>query len=251
MSTPAPVLEVDGVVFRRGDTTILDGISLTIGRGETLVLLGRSGGGKSTLLKLANALLRPDAGEVRVEGVATTAWDPIRLRRRTGYVLQDAGLFPHFTVARNVGLVPSLEGWPAEKIAARTKELLDLVGLPPDVAERLPAALSGGQRQRVGVARALAADPPLLLCDEPFGALDPLTRASMQREFVRLQRSLGKSALFVTHDLREAMLVGTHIALLDEGRIVAHDTPQGFLRATHPLARAFHETLAVPGAEPA
>ena len=241
-----PVLELDQVVFRRDEATILDGVSLALAPGETVALLGRSGGGKSTLLQLANALLWPAAGEVRVEGKSTLAWDAFALRRRTGFVLQEGGLFPHFTVARNIGLVPSLEGWAADRIQARVAELLALVALDPALASRFPAQLSGGQRQRVGVARALAADPPLLLCDEPFGALDPLTRAALQQEFVRLQRSLGKSALFVTHDLREALVVADRIALLDAGRLAVLATPRDFLQATHPLAVAFRDALALP-----
>lgn len=243
-----PILELEQVVFRRGAATVLDGVSLQLRAGETVALLGRSGGGKSTLLQLVSALLWPSAGVVRVAGQSTRDWDVIRLRRRTGYVLQEGGLFPHFTVARNIALVPSLERWAPERMQARVAELMALVGLEPGLADRFPAQLSGGQRQRVGVARALAADPPLLLCDEPFGALDPLTRAALQREFVRLQRSLGKSALFVTHDLREALVVADRIALLDEGRLAVLDTPAGFLSAAHPLAQAYRDSLALPEA---
>jgi osmoprotectant transport system ATP-binding protein len=247
-ASPPPVLELDRVVFRRGAATILAGVSLTLARGESLALLGRSGGGKTTLLRLANALLQPNEGEVRVEGQSTATWDPIRLRRRTGYMLQEGGLFPHFTVAENIGLVPSLEGWEKARIARRVTELMELVGLPAALADRFPGELSGGQRQRVGVARALAIEPPLLLCDEPFGALDLLTRAALQRELVTLQRTLARqgaptSVLLVTHDLHEALVVGDRIALLEEGRIAVVATPEEFLRATHPLARAFVETL--------
>ena len=174
----------------------------------------------------------------------TREWDPIGLRRRAGYVIQEAGLFPHFTVERNVALVPTLEGWPEERVRERVGELLRLVGLEPEkFAARFPAELSGGQRQRVGVARALAADPPLLLMDEPFGALDPLTRASLQREFAALQARLGKTVVFVTHDVREALLLGTRVALMRSGRIVLLDTPEGFLRSDEPHARAYRETL--------
>jgi osmoprotectant transport system ATP-binding protein len=229
---------------------VLDGVTLALARGEIVALLGRSGGGKSTLLQLASALLRPDAGEVRFEGRPTGAWDPFQLRRRLGFMLQEGGLFPHFTVARNIALVPSLEGWPQARQRERVRALMALVGLPLELEERLPAQLSGGQRQRVGVARALAADPPVLLCDEPFGALDPLTRAALQREFVGLQRRLGKSALFVTHDLREALIVADRIALLDQGRLAVLAPPQGFLASAHPLAVAFQDSLAVPLAEP-
>lgn len=229
---------------------ILSGISLGVHPGETLVLLGRSGSGKTTLLKLINRLLLPSAGLVLVEGRATIEWDPIRLRRHLGYVIQDAGLFPHFTVAENIALVPTLEKWDAARTAARVEEMLQLVGLDPrEFAHRRPRELSGGQRQRVGVARALAADPPILLMDEPFGALDPVTRAELQREFSALARRLGKTIVFVTHDLREALLLASHIVLLQAGRIVATAPPQEFLRLEHPEVRAFTASLDVaPGA---
>jgi osmoprotectant transport system ATP-binding protein len=231
---------------------IVSGISLEIPEGETLVLLGRSGSGKTTLLRLINGLLLPTKGEIFVQDRSTADWDPIRLRRGIGYVIQDAGLFPHFTVAENVGLVPSLEKWDRSRIAARVSELLTLVGLDPgEYAHRRPSKLSGGQRQRVGVARALAADPPILLMDEPFGALDPVTRAELQREFSALARRLGKTIVFVTHDLREALLLATRIVLLESGRIVATATPQEFLRLDHPEVRAFTSSLgSAPGFQP-
>jgi len=217
--------------------------------GETLVLLGESGCGKTTTLRLVNRLLTPTAGQVMVEDRATTEWDVIRLRRRTGYVIQEAGLFPHFTVAENVALVPSLENWSKDKIAARIAELLALVGLEPArFADRFPSELSGGQRQRVGVARALAADPPLLLMDEPFGALDPLTRSTLQKEFAELKARLGKTVIFVTHDVREALMLGSRIALMDKGRIVLLETPEGFASSDNELARAYLETLSEPPA---
>ena len=226
---------------------IIDGLSFEVRRGETLVLLGESGCGKTTTLRLVNRLLTPTEGEVSVEGTPTTEWDAIRLRRRTGYVIQDAGLFPHFTVAENVALVPSLEGWPRDRIDRRTKELLDLVGLDPGrFSDRYPRELSGGQRQRVGVARALAADPPLLLMDEPFGALDPLTRASLQKEFAELKSRLGKTVIFVTHDVREALMLGSRIALMDEGKIVLFETPEQFRKSENELACAYLETLSEP-----
>ncbi len=219
--------------------TLLHHLSLKMQSGELLVLLGRSGSGKTTTLKLVNRLLEPSAGEVLVEGRASTTWDPIQLRRRIGYAIQEVGLFPHFTVERNVGLVPALESWPRPRIQERVRELLQLVGLEPSIAARHPRQLSGGQRQRVGVARALAADPPILLMDEPFGALDALTRAELQREFLALQRRLRKTTVFVTHDLREALLLGSRIALLEAGCLVAAYTPEEFLRAQEPLAAAY------------
>ncbi|HTM87075.1 MAG TPA: ATP-binding cassette domain-containing protein [Terriglobales bacterium] len=219
--------------------TLLQGLNLGVRRGELLVLLGRSGSGKTTTLKLVNRLLDPTSGQVLVEGRASTKWDAIQLRRHIGYAIQEVGLFPHFTVERNIGLVPSLEGWPRERIQQRVRELLQLVGLEPQVAARHPRQLSGGQRQRVGVARALAADPPILLMDEPFGALDALTRAELQREFLSLQQRLRKTTIFVTHDLREALLLGSRIALLEAGRLLATYTPEEFLRAKEPLAAAY------------
>jgi osmoprotectant transport system ATP-binding protein len=219
---------------------IVSNVSLTVLRGETLVLLGRSGSGKTTLLRLINRMLVPTQGKVFVEGCATTDADPIHLRRGIGYVIQEAGLFPHFTIAENVGLVPSLEKWDPTRIAARVEELLQLVGLDPaEFSARHPRELSGGQRQRVGVARALAADPPILLMDEPFGALDPVTRAELQREFSALARRLNKTIVFVTHDIREALLLGQRIALLQAGRLVALGSPQDFLHLDHPEAHAF------------
>jgi osmoprotectant transport system ATP-binding protein len=240
-----PLVEFREVSFAVGDgRPIIDRLSLRVERGETLVLLGESGCGKTTTLRLVNRLLSPTSGEVRVEGKSTNEWDVIRLRRRTGYVIQEAGLFPHFTVAENVALVPNLESWDEARVKERVDELLSLVGLnAAQFADRYPRELSGGQRQRVGVARALAADPPLLLMDEPFGALDPLTRTSLQKEFVELKSRLGKTAIFVTHDVREALLVGSRIALMDAGRIVLLETPKGFVQSTAPQARAYLETL--------
>ena len=229
---------------------IVAGISLAISHGETLVLLGRSGSGKTTLLKLVNRLQLPTNGRVFVQGRSTAEWDPIRLRRGIGYVIQEAGLFPHFTVAQNVALVPTLEQWDSARIAARVDEMLALVGLEPrEFSARRPHQLSGGQRQRVGVARALAADPPILLMDEPFGALDPVTRAELQREFRALAQRLGKTIVFVTHDLREALLLASRIVLLQAGRIIASAAPQEFLRIDHPEVRAFASSLTpLPGA---
>ena len=231
---------------------ILSNISLSIPRGETLVLLGRSGSGKTTLLKLINGMLLPSNGSILVHDRSTLEWDPIRLRRGIGYVIQEAGLFPHFTVAENVALVPTLEKWDPARTAARVDEMLQLVGLDPrEFARRRSRELSGGQRQRVGVARALAADPPILLMDEPFGALDPVTRAELQREFSALARRLGKTIVFVTHDLREALLLDSRIVLLQAGRVVASASPQEFLRLDHPEVRAFTASLIVAPGVPA
>jgi osmoprotectant transport system ATP-binding protein len=224
----------------QGSSDILRALTFTVESGETLVLLGRSGSGKTTALKMVNRLLTPTSGEVLVEGRPTAEWDPIRLRRRIGYVIQETGLFPHFTVAENIGLVPRLEGWTPERIAARVNELLEKMGLPSrEFAGRYPRELSGGQRQRVGVARALAADPPVLLFDEPFGALDPITRAELQREFLALQQRLGKTVVFVTHDLREALLLGTRITLMEAGQLVVTLTPDEFMHSTDPMVAAY------------
>src|SRR5208282_578770 len=213
----APAIEFDHVSFRLNGRPLLQDFALSVKQGETLVLLGRSGSGKTTTLKLINRLLLPTAGEVRVNGRRTEDWDPIQLRRSIGYVIQDGGLFPHFTVERNIALVPAIEKWPRARVDARVRELLSVVGLKQDLASRYPNQLSGGQRQRVGVARALAADPDILLMDEPFGALDPLTRDEVQREFLLLQQRLHKTVVFVTHDLREALRLGTRIALMESG----------------------------------
>jgi osmoprotectant transport system ATP-binding protein len=235
----SPVIEFRGVSYRVAGTQVLSGFDLQVQSGETIVLLGRSGSGKTTSLKLVNRLLLPTTGEVRVKGVSNAEGDVIRLRRSIGYVIQDVGLFPHFTVEKNIGLVPKIEGWPEDRIGARVLELLQTVGLAPDVAARYPHQLSGGQRQRVGVARALAADPEILLMDEPFGALDPLTRDELQREFLLLQRRLHKTVVFVTHDLREALRLGTRIALMEAGRLVTVLAPAEFLRSTDSLASAY------------
>jgi osmoprotectant transport system ATP-binding protein len=229
--------------FPNAAAPIISELSFSVARGETLVLLGESGCGKTTTLKLVNRLLVPSTGEVVVEGKSTTAWDPIALRRRIGYVIQEGGLFPHFTIARNVGLVPSLLGWSEAQTTERVRELLELVGLKGDFNDRYPRELSGGQRQRVGVARALAADPPLLLLDEPFGALDPLTRASLQREFADLARRLNKTAILVTHDVREALTLATRIGLMHRGRLLLLEPPERFLNSDNPQARAYLDTL--------
>ncbi len=223
---------------------LLSGFNLQVRRGETLLLLGRSGSGKTTTLKLINRLLVPSAGDVCVNGASNANSDIIQLRRSIGYVIQDVGLFPHFTVERNIGLIPRLENWPAGRIQSRVQELLHLVGLEANLATRYPHQLSGGQRQRVGVARALAADPSILLMDEPFGALDALTRDQLQREFLSLQQRLHKTVVFVTHDLREAMRLGSRIALMDGGRLITVLTPQQFMQSTNDLAAAYVQAFA-------
>jgi osmoprotectant transport system ATP-binding protein len=223
---------------------ILRDLSLQACSGEILILLGRSGSGKTTALKLVNRLREHSSGEVLVNGRSTRDWDIIQLRRHIGYAIQEVGLFPHFTIARNIGLIPELEEWPKETIDARVRELLNLVGLDGDIGSRYPHQLSGGQRQRVGVARALAADPPILLMDEPFGALDPLTRADLQREFLSLQQKLKKTVVFVTHDLHEALLLGSQIALLEEGKLVSCNTPGEFVASSEPLVKKYVEAFA-------
>jgi osmoprotectant transport system ATP-binding protein len=244
--TDKPLVEFRDVSFSHATSAapIISHLNFTVHAGETLVLLGESGCGKTTTLKLINRLLVPTSGQVTVENKSTTSWDPIRLRRRTGYVIQEGGLFPHFTIERNIGLVPSLEGWDEERIKKRVDELLALVGLDPkEFAARYPGELSGGQRQRVGVARALAAEPPLLLLDEPFGALDPLTRASLQREFRELTTRLNKTAVFVTHDVREALLIGSRIGLMHKGQLLLLETPENFLKSKDKYALAYLDTL--------
>jgi osmoprotectant transport system ATP-binding protein len=238
------VLEVHEVGYRLPGSgrPLVSEVSFDVAAGETLVLLGRSGSGKTTMLRLINRLLEPVSGAIRVAGRATAQVEPHRLRRGIGYVIQDVGLFPHFTVEQNIGLVPRLENWEPERTATRVRELLALVGLDPDrFLTRRPHELSGGQRQRVGVARALAADPPLLLLDEPFGALDPITRAELQREVKGLEARLGKAMVFVTHDVREGLLLGARIGLLQEGRLAFLGTGPEFRESSHPECRAFLE----------
>ena len=244
-SANAFAIEMRDVGYRLPDgRLLLNELNLAIPRGQTLVLLGRSGSGKTTSLKLINLLLTATAGQIFIDGRNQSTWDPIRLRRTIGYVIQDVGLFPHWTVERNVALVPRLEGWPEQRIRERVREMLLLVGLDAgEFAARHARELSGGQRQRVGVARALAGDPPILLMDEPFGALDPITRAELQREFRSLAARLGKTIAFVTHDLREALLLGERIALLAAGKLVGVYSPQQFLSAQEPEVRAFVDSL--------
>ncbi len=246
-----PVIEFREVSYRIDRNQILSSLNLEVIEGETLVLLGRSGSGKTTTLKLVNRLVTPTSGEIRVRGVPNGELDIIRLRRGIGYVIQDVGLFPHFTVEQNISLVPRIEGWPEVRIRSRVQELLEMVRITGDLASRFPRELSGGQRQRVGVARALAADPGILLMDEPFGALDPLTRDELQREFLSLQQRLHKTVIFVTHDLREALSLGSRIALMEAGKLVTVLSPQEFLTSADPWAaayvRAFGDGLASLG----
>ncbi len=234
------MLRFADVAYRVNGREILQNLTFDVADGSTLVLLGRSGAGKTTALRMVNALLVPTAGEVLVEGRATTAWNPIELRRRIGYVIQEIGLFPHFTVGENVAVVPRLLNWPQDRIEARVNELLARIGLPAEeFAGRYPRELSGGQRQRVGIARALAADPPILLFDEPFGSLDPVTRSEVRREFIALARDLRKTILFVTHDVREAMALGDQIGLLANGRLVELLPAGDFPNARSAEAKAF------------
>jgi len=238
------IVEFQSVGFSVGEMEILRNLDFKIKEGEIFVLLGESGCGKTTTLKLINRLIEPTNGKVLVEGKATKDWNVIKLRRRIGYVLQESGLFPHFDVEKNVSLVPKLENWNEDKRQKRAIEMLELVGLSPsDYAKRFPNELSGGQRQRVGVARALAADPDLLLLDEPFGALDAITRNRLQKEFAKLVKDLGKTAVFVTHDLQEAFALGTRICLMDKGEIVLVETPEGFRESELPLVKEYLGTL--------
>src|SRR6202022_764347 len=244
-SVKPPVVQfLDGGFGYASRAPVLNGLTLSVEPGEVLVLVGRSGAGKSTILKRVNRLILPSSGAVRVEARDTREWDGIRLRRRIGYVLQEVGLFPHMTVEENVGLVPRLERWPAERIRDRARALLELVGLPPGTfASRWPSELSGGQRQRVGVARALAVDPPILLMDEPFGALDPVTRAELQREFVRIQLQLRTTVILVTHDMAEAFALARRIGVLDAGGLVVCDSPEAGARSRDPRVRVLLDTL--------
>ena len=241
-----PALEFRDVSFTRpGGTRVLEHFNLAVDEGDVVALVGRSGAGKTTILKLINRLLEPDSGDVLVEGRSTRSWEPIRLRRRVGYVLQDVGLFPHMTVSGNIGVVPRLERWTDERITARV-ERAARSDRPrrATFAERWPDELSGGQRQRVGVARALAVDPPVLLMDEPFGALDPITRVELHDEFARIQARVGKTVIIVTHDMREAFALATRIGVLDRGQLVAWDTPDSLQtrRRSQSAAAARHMT---------
>lgn len=238
----ALAVEFRGVSYAVNGREILKDISFRLEAGRALVLLGRSGSGKTTALRFINGLLSPTRGEVLVGGKAVQDWDPIKLRRGTGYVIQESGLFPHFTVARNIGLVPSLLRTPASEIEARTRELLEQIGLG-GFGDRLPRELSGGQRQRVGVARALAARPGLMLLDEPFGALDPVTRLELQKQFMSLRAKESVTAVFVTHDVREALKLADVVGLLHGGELEFFGTPAEFELATGAETRRFLEVL--------
>ena len=234
-----PAVAFHEVSASRGGRGVLHGVSLAIGARETVALVGRSGSGKTTLLRLVNRLLEPDAGKVVVGDRDVREWDPIALRRRTGYVIQDAGLFPHMTVAANIATIPSLLEWEPAKIRARVDELLSLVGLEPgEFRERWPDELSGGQRQRVSLARALAVDPPLLLMDEPFGALDPITKSELHTEFTRVQAAMHRAVILVTHDISEAMQLADRVAVLHEGRIIACAPGAELQRSSDPRVAA-------------
>ena len=233
-----------GVRLDRSGTHVLQGFDLEVVQGETLALVGRSGAGKSTILKLINRLLVPDAGSVVVRGRPVAEWNPFDLRRHIGYVLQDVGLFPHLTVRDNIAVVPRLLGWDEARISVRVGELLGLVGLPgDDFAARSPSNLSGGQRQRIGVARALAADPPILLMDEPFGALDPVTRSELHGEFRRIQSAVRKTIVIVTHDMGEALSLASRIGVLADGVLVALEPPAAIAASTNAHVRAMLEPL--------
>ncbi|HEX7288210.1 MAG TPA: ATP-binding cassette domain-containing protein [Candidatus Angelobacter sp.] len=237
----SPAIEFAHVQYRTsGNRVLLFDLNLAVRRGEVLMLLGPSGSGKTTSLKLINGLLAASEGRVSVDGKPVAEWDLIRLRRHIGYAIQEGGLFPHYTVWENAALVPKLENWEPGKLRARVEEVLNMVGLPPaEFDTRYPHQLSGGQRQRVGLARALAADPPILLMDEPFGALDPITRAELQREFKELQQRLSKTVVFVTHDVSEALLLGHRIALMDQGTLRGVYGPREFLAAADSAVKPY------------
>ncbi len=243
-ATDQPIIALQDVTVSVKGKTILQGVSLEVSRGECLTLVGRSGAGKSTCLRLVNGLVRASSGKVLVDGMELDSHDLVALRRRVGYVIQAVGLLPHLDVARNVGLVPELLGWAASKISARADEVLSLVGLPPaEFRHRKPRELSGGEQQRVGVARALAAEPAIVLMDEPFGAVDPLLRVELQRDVDALRRKLGTTVLLVTHDVREAIVMSDRIALVDDGRIAFVGTPKALFESDNPAARAYAGSL--------
>jgi osmoprotectant transport system ATP-binding protein len=226
------MIELKYLTKQYGDVAAVDGLSLTVARGELLVLLGTSGSGKTTTLKMINRLIEPTSGTVLIEGQDVSGLTPYELRRRIGYVFQKIGLFPHMTVAENVAVTPTLLGWDNTRIESRVRELLEVVELDPTLlADRMPSELSGGQQQRVGVARALAAGASVMLLDEPFGALDPLTRDRLRASLLHVRNEIGLTAVFVTHDMTEALVLGDRIAILHEGKLVQVGTPQDLLQA--------------------
>jgi len=246
------VISFDDVSFHRdGQRHVLAGVNLTINSGEIVAVVGRSGVGKTTLLKLVNRLLLPTSGTVSIDGRDSREWDGIRLRRTIGYVFQEAGLFPHLTVEENVAVVPRLERWEPARARSRAHHLLDLVGLPPQTfAERRPHELSGGQRQRVGLARALAANPPVLLMDEPFGGLDPITRAEVRREFQRIHSQLNMTVILVTHDMAEALTLGKRVGVIDDGALIACETPAAITANCDPRVRELVTSIPRPAMSP-
>lgn len=239
------MIRIENISKRFGDVAAVDDVSLHVSEGELLVLLGESGSGKTTTLKMVNRLVEPTSGRIFVEGRNTDTVEPPQLRRNIGYCFQRIGLFPHMTVGENVGITPALIGWDPARVDERIDELMDLVELPPaSYRHRMPSQLSGGQQQRVGVARALAANPPVVLFDEPFGALDPLTRDRLQQSLRSIQQRLGFTAIFVTHDMVEAILLGDRIAVMREGRLLQIGTPQ-HLR-TDPVDEYVDRLMATP-----
>lgn len=223
------MIQADGLTKRYGETVVVDDFSLNVRAGELVVLLGGSGSGKTTTLKMINRLIEPTAGAVRLDGVDTAGLAPHELRRRIGYVFQQIGLFPHMTVGENVAVTPALLDWPPERIATRVAELLELVELDPALRDRRPGELSGGQQQRVGVARALAAEPRIMLLDEPFGALDPVTRERLQQSFLHIREKLALTTVFVTHDMTEALTLADRIGVMHAGRLLQVGTPHDLL----------------------
>lgn len=239
------MIEIQGLTKCYGDITAVDGLDLHVAQGELVVLLGTSGCGKTTTLKMVNRLIDPTSGTVRIAGADNFESNGPLLRRRIGYGFQQVGLFPHMSVAENIAVTPSLLGWDPGRIHKRVDTLLELVQLDPaDFRDRAPDALSGGQQQRVGIARALAAEPEVLLLDEPFGALDPLTRDHLQTSFLKIRRDLGLTVMFVTHDMVEALLLGDRIAVMDAGRLVQFGSPQELLRS--PATEAVAELMSTP-----
>lgn len=238
------MIELRGVTKRFGEVEAVSALSLTVAAGELLVLLGGSGSGKTTTLKMVNRLIEPSSGQILLDDEDTATIEPHALRRRIGYVFQRIGLFPHMTVEENIAVTPSLLGWEPERIQERVGELLSLVELEEDMRDRRVAELSGGQQQRVGVARALAAKPRLMLLDEPFGALDPITRERLQQSFVRIRKELGLTAIFVTHDMLEALLLGDRIAVMHDGKLAQVGTPQELMR--RPATEYVEQLMSTP-----